>query len=324
MKIRLKVTILRILGFAVALTIGDAAINGCLATSLKQHAVVKDDVVKLSDLFHDAGRHGERVVLQSPDPGRRIVLNAKWLYRTARSFRLKWKPLSAMDHVVVERATHYISSEQIQETLGAGIRSELEISDKFEIAFDNRLLQMYLPGEALPTVEIQTLRIDRQTNRFSAIMVGAGGRHRGSRITVTGKYYRIIDVPVLVRRMSSNEIISPQDIRLVTRRADKVDMNGLREASELIGMSPLRTLSADRPVKRSEIRKPVLIGKGSIVTMMFRSARMMLTAQGKALQNGSKGDIIRILNTKTHKVIDGTVLNSGTVTVSPLGQLALR
>ena len=324
MKNRHKVTILRILGFAVALTIGDAAINGCLATSLKQQAVVKDDVVKLSDLFHDAGRHGERVVLQSPDPGRRIVLNAKWLYRTARSFRLNWKPLSAMDHVVVERATHYISSEQIQETLGAGIRSELEISDKFEIAFDNRLLQMYLPGEALPTVEIQTLRIDRQTNRFSAIMVGAGGRHRGSRITVTGKYYRIIDVPVLVRRMSSNEIISPQDIRLVTRRADKVDMNGLRDASELIGMSPLRTLSADRPVKRSEIRKPVLIGKGSIVTMMFRSERMMLTAQGKALQNGSKGDIIRILNTKTHKVIDGTVLNSGTVTVSPLGQLALR
>ena len=280
MKNRHKFTLLKMLGLAVALTIGDAVINQCLATSLKQQAVVKDDVVRLSDLFHDAGRHGERVVLQSPDPGRRMVLNAKWLYRTARSFRLKWKPLSAMDHVVVERATHYISTEQIQETLGAGIRSELEISDKFEIAFDNRLLQMYLPGEALPTVEIQTLRIDRQTNRFSAIMVGAGGRHRGSRITVTGKYYRIIDVPVLVRRMSSNEIISPQDIRLVTRRADKVDMNGLRDASELIGMSPLRTLSADRPVKRSEIRKPVLIGKGSIVTMMFRSERMMLTAQG--------------------------------------------
>ena len=101
-------------------------------------------------------------------------------------------------------------------------------------------------------------------------------------------------------------------------------MNGLRDVSELIGMSPLRTLSADRPVKRSEIRRPVLVGKGSIVTMVFRSERMMLTAQGKALQNGSKGDNIRILNTKTHKVIDGTVLNSGTVTVSPLGQLALR
>tara|TARA_B100000676_G_scaffold313258_1_gene392769 strand:+ start:339 stop:1289 length:951 start_codon:yes stop_codon:yes gene_type:complete len=315
---------LGILGFGVVLLIGNSATNECLATSLKQQAVVKDDVVKLSDLFHDAGRHGERVVLQSPDPGRRMVLNAKWLYRTAKSFRLNWKPISAMDHVVVERATHYISTEQIQETLAAGIRSELEKSDKFEIDLDNRLLQMHLPGEALPTLEIQTLRIERQNKRFSAILVGAGGRHRGSRITVTGKYYRIIDVPVLIRRMSSKEIIRPHDIRLVTRRADRIDMNGLRDVSELIGMSPLRTLSADRPVKRSEIRRPVLVGKGSIVTMVFRSERMMLTAQGKALQNGSKGDNIRILNTKTHKVIDGTVLDSGTVTVSPLGQLALR
>ncbi|MBO89460.1 MAG: flagella basal body P-ring formation protein FlgA [Rickettsiales bacterium] len=324
MKNRSIFALLGILGFAVVLLIGNSATNECLATSLKQQAIVKDDVVKLSDLFHDAGRHGERVVLQSPDPGRRMVLNAKWLYRTAKSFRLNWKPMSAMDHVVVERATHYISTEQIQETLAAGIRSELEKSDKFEIDLDNRLLQMHLPGEALPTVEIQTLRIERQNNRFSAILVGAGGRHRGTRITVTGKYYRIIDVPVLIRRMSSKEIIKPHDIRLVTRRADKVDMNGLRDVSELIGMSPLRTLSADRPVKRSEIRRPVLVGKGSIVTMVFRSERMMLTAQGKALQNGSKGDIIRILNTKTHKVIDGTVHDSGTVTVSPLGRLALR
>jgi len=324
MKSRCKFNTLRILGFAVALTIGGAATTESLAATLKQQVVVKDNVVRLGDLFHDAGRHGERVVLQSPDPGRRMVLNAKWLYRTARSFRLKWKPLSAMDHVVVERATHHISTEQIQETLGAGIRAEMEISDRFEIDLDNRLLQMYLPGEALPTVEIETLRVDRQTNRFSAIVVGAGGKHRGSRITVTGKYYRIIDVPVLVRRMSSKEIIGAKDIRLVTRRADKVDMNALRDESELIGMSPLRTLSAERPVKRSEIRTPVLVAKGSMVTMVFRTDRMVLSAQGKALQDGSNGDTIRILNAKTHKVIDGTVVNSGTVTVSPLGRLASR
>ena len=46
------------------------------AASLKQQVVVNDDVISLADLFHDAGRHGERVVLQSPDPGRRMVLNA--------------------------------------------------------------------------------------------------------------------------------------------------------------------------------------------------------------------------------------------------------
>ena len=51
---------------------------------------------------------------------------------------------------------------------------------------------------------------------------------------------------------------------------------------------------------------------------------MILTAQGRALQNGSKGDVIRILNAKTHKMIDGVVVNSGTVTVKPIGRVALR
>ena len=180
---------------------------------------------------------------------------------------------------------------------------------------------MYLPGEALPTVQIETLKIDRQTNRFSAIVVGAGGKHRGSRITVNGKYYRIIDVPVLVRRMSSKEIIGANDIRLVNRRADKVDMNALRDVSELIGMSPVRTLSAERPVKRGEIR--LCPGRERVDRdhdLPHGPDDIIGARQGA--QDGSKGNTIRVLNAKTHKVIDGTVVNSGTVTVSPLSRLA--
>ena len=101
-------------------------------------------------------------------------------------------------------------------------------------------------------------------------------------------------------------------------------MNALQDAEDLIGMSPLRALSAQRPVKKSDIRSPILVPKGSLVTMVFRTDRMVLTAQGRALQSGSKGDVIRILNAKTHRTIDGLVVNSGTVTVKPLGRVALR
>jgi flagella basal body P-ring formation protein FlgA len=184
---------------------------------------------------------------------------------------------------------------------------------------------LQLPGEAMPSVKIQRLQLDPQTRRFSAMLTGGEGQAQMKRrISATGRYHRLVDIPVLVRRMRSRETIEQRDIRQVTVRADKIDNNTLHNAEDLIGMSPLRTLSADRAIKRSEIRMPVLVPKGSIVTMVFQTSRLTLTAQGKALQDGSKGDTIRVLNAKTDKTIDGTVVNSGTVNVKSAGHVALR
>ncbi len=313
------------MGAAVLLAAGLLSVSDSLAATLRHHTVIRDDVVRLGDIFVDAGQHADRVILQAPEPGKRITLNVQWLYHAARSYGVKWKPLSTLDQAVLERSAILISTEQIRDAIDAEIRRELGKSDRFEIDLDNRLLQMHLPGESMPTVKIQRLQLDSQTQRFSVILTGGEGRTRSKRrITATGRYYRLVDIPVLVRRMRSGETIGPRDIRQVTVRANKIDMNALHDAADLIGMSPLRTLSADRAVKRSEIRMPILVPKGSIVTMVFQTSRLTLTAQGKALQDGSKGDTIRILNAKTHKTIDGTVVNSGSVTVNPVGRVALR
>ena len=314
----------RILGTVAVLTAVTLTAADGLAATLRHHAVIRDDVVRLGDIFSDAGKYADRVVLQSPAPGKKLVLNVQWLFRVARNFRVDWKPLTKLDQVVLERSTVSISTEQIRDSIDGEIRRQLGQNGKFEIELDNQLLQMQLPGEEMPSIRIRRLQLDQQTRRFSVALVGGEGRTRGSRINATGRYHRIIEVPVLVRRMRSDEVIGQSDIRMISVRADRIDMNALQDAEDLIGMSPLRSLSAQRPIKRSDIRSPILVPKGSIVTMIFRTDRMVLTAQGRALEHGSKGDVIRILNAKTHKTIDGVVVNSGTVTVTPLGRVALR
>jgi flagella basal body P-ring formation protein FlgA len=315
----------RLMVAVVCFAAGLLSVSDSLAATLRHHVVIRDEVVRLGDIFQDAGQHADRVILQAPEPGKRITLNVQWLYHASRSYGVKWKPLSTLDQSVLERSSILISTEQIRETIHAEIRNELGKSNKFEIDLDNRLLQMHLPGEAMPSVKIQRLQLDPQTRRFSAILTGGEGQAQMKRrITATGRFHRIIDIPVLVRRMRSGETIGRSDIRQVTVRADKIDMNALHDANDLIGMSPLRTLPADRAIKQSEIRMPVLVPKGSIVTMVFQTNRLTLTAQGKALQDGSKGDTIRVLNAKTHKMIDVTVLNSGTVTVNSASRVALR
>lgn len=314
----------RAIGLSAVLTAAGGNIADSLAATLQSNVVVRGDTIALGDIFQDAGKHADRVILQAPEPGRKLVLNANWLYRAARAYGVQWRPLSVLDQAIVERASHLISAEQIRDILAAGVHSDLGGDGKFEIDLDNRLLQMHLPGEILPEVKIQTLQLDRQTQRFSAIVVGAESTGRPLKVTATGRYYRLVEVPVLVRRLHGSEVIDESDMRIMTIRADKLDMDAIREGADLIGMSPMRTLSAGRPVRQGEIRQPVLVAKGSIVTMTYQTDRMVLTAQGKALQDGSKGDTVRIQNSKTYKTIDGMVTGHGTVAVAPGGNVALN
>jgi flagella basal body P-ring formation protein FlgA len=44
---------------------------------------------------------------------------------------------------------------------------------------------------------------------------------------------------------------------------------------------------------------------------------MRLTAQGRALQDGAAGEVIRVVNTKSNTTVTGVVVADGTVSVAP-------
>ena len=49
---------------------------------------------------------------------------------------------------------------------------------------------------------------------------------------------------------------------------------------------------------------------------------MSLSARGKALDNGSEGDTVRIANAQSSNIVEARVTGPGRVTVTPLGKLA--
>ena len=52
-------------------------------------------VVRLKDLFDDAGRNADRVLGPGPAPGGRIVVEARQLAAIARQFDVDWRPISS-------------------------------------------------------------------------------------------------------------------------------------------------------------------------------------------------------------------------------------
>src|SRR5262245_1032524 len=91
------------------------------AAALRNSIIVEGDVVRLGDIFEDAGTYADRAVLNAPPPGRRVTLDINWLAEAARVYKVAWRPMSRFDRAVIERAGKTISNADIVKSL----RSEL-------------------------------------------------------------------------------------------------------------------------------------------------------------------------------------------------------
>ena len=89
------------------------------------------------------------------------------------------------------------------------------------------------------------------------------------------------------------------------------------DAEELLGKTPRRPIRAETPVRLTDLAVAVAVVKGSLVTIALQTANMQLTTQGRALQNGSIGETIRIANTVSNRTLEAVVVSPSEVAVLP-------
>ena len=83
-------------------------------------------------------------------------------------------------------------------------------------------------------------------------------------------------------------------------------------------MAAKRLIGADRPIRTAQIRRPLLIAKGGLVTIRLNYANMSLTAQGRSLDEGSLGDVVRITNSQSKNIVEARVTGANRVRVQSL------
>lgn len=82
---------------------------------------------------------------------------------------------------------------------------------------------------------------------------------------------------------------------------------------DLVGMQARRALRAGETVRLDDVRRPVLVSKGSTVTMVFEAPGIMLTASGRAMSEGGMGENVTIQNPASYRQITGIVVGPGQV-----------
>lgn len=310
----MKITMLR--SFALVLV---AALVGAptaeAAPTLRPSVTVSAPVVRLGDLFADAGKEAAVEVAAAPGPGQRTVFDARWLAAIAQEHHLGWAPGSDYDEVVVERASRAIGADAIAGKLLAEIGATRPI-EHATVQLDNGGLRLVVPAEADESIAIDGLTVDPQSGRLSAYVSAPAEDATAPRVRVTGRLVLQTELPVLNRAMAAGETITAADIshRLVRREA--IGADAVTDDAALVGKTPRRSLRADEIVRVGDVQVPIIVHKNDLVTILLDTPTLHLSAQAKALDDGTMGAAIRVSNTSSNRVVDAIVRGPNTVSVS--------
>jgi flagellar basal body P-ring formation protein FlgA len=124
-------------------------------------------------------------------------------------------------------------------------------------------------------------------------------------------------VPVLARPMMPGEVVRAEDITTADYRADQMQAGSVMDPRDLIGETPRHPLHAAQPLRATDLQVPVVVKRNDLVLIVLERPGLYLTAEGRALEDGGKGTVIRVTNTQSKRTIDATVLGSGQVAVRP-------
>lgn len=144
---------------------------------------------------------------------------------------------------------------------------------------------------------------------FAEVNVGSGG----------------IRIVVPAHDIARGETVSESDLSYVFVAPGNVMSNTATRMDSLVGMQTRRVLRAGESVRGDDVRRPILVTKGTTVTMVFEAPGVTLTATGRALSEGGLGETVTVQNPASFRQITATVTGPGAVkAVSGMGGVAPR
>lgn len=123
----------------------------------------------------------------------------------------------------------------------------------------------------------------------------------------------LADAVVMTRSLPARSTLGPADITTVA-----ADIPGAATAADqVLGLELRVAVQAGRPIGPDLLEEPAIITRNQLIQLHYRLGQMSISAEGRALEQGAAGDVVRVMNLSSRETLRGTVLPDGSVRVSP-------
>lgn len=91
--------------------------------------------------------------------------------------------------------------------------------------------------------------------------------------------------------------------------------HGRELIAALVGLETRRAIYTGRPVVAADLGPPTLVRRNAVVVMRYRDRGLGIRTEGRALESGGAGEVVRVLNLTSRRSLLATVTGENQVEV---------
>jgi len=313
-------TIAVLLCIVFILALCPAASAAAVTVAVKAETKVRGPWLNLGDIAEVSGDSKERVKMlkdlnlgDAPAPGTTWLMTPALLEPKLAAAKADFSDItwSVPSNFKISTSGQRVSGRQVSEiaqaylariSVGANL-SLVDLPEDFQAPEGKLELVPELYGSIhynYPTVVNVAVRAD-----------GAGF----AKIPVQFEVKRYLDVVVAAVNLNAGDILSEQSLRLEKMDAGKLVAGYVTELKKVVGLQLRYPLAPGSVLSERSVMRPIVVQRGEVVKVLAKIGELEIAANGVALSGGAVGDVIRVQNSNTKKIMTGRVREDKSVLV---------
>jgi flagella basal body P-ring formation protein FlgA len=288
------------------------------APVLRANVSVSGEVVRIGDVVDNAGSSAQIAIYRAPDLGTTGTLPTAQVLSALRAHQVIGVDTRDLREISVTRLARMLDGKDLEAGVARALEHKNGLGDaaNLSLTFDRDVGDLRLEASNNGAMQVASSRYEPRNNRFDVTFEIANDNvATPTRLRFTGTAIETVEAMVLSRNVERNEVIKSSDVTV--ERRPKAELGpDVAARDRAVGMQARRQLRAGQALKTADLAKPDLVTRDQNVTLIYEAAGLYLTIRGKALDGGTEGDVVNVLNLQSKRTVAGVVIGRGQVSIS--------
>ena len=288
------------------------------APALRASVTVTGDLVRIGDIIDNPGTAAQIAIYRAPDLGTTGSLPVAQVLNALRSHQVIGVDTRDLKEISVTRLARTLEGKDIEQQIARTLERKNGLGDaaNLSLTFDRDPGDIRLDASNTGGMQATIVRFDSRNGRFDITFEIANDNGTApAKLRFTGSAVETVEAAVLVRGVERNEVLKSSDVVIERRPKAEVGTDAaLRDRA--VGMQARRQLRAGQAIRVADLAKPDLVQRDQNVTLIYDAVGLYLTGRGKALESGTEGDVVNVMNLQSKRTVSGVVTGRGQVSIA--------